>query len=659
LAASRLRRALDFTSDCAVVWFAVWTLAAYVGMLTGAHVTLLVALWVAGALTATAALVRFRGRSLAARDDEPSPAGEAGLLRSRGRLAGVGVVSGLTAAVLAAASPSVPWVLPASAALLSAACVVLAGRSRSPWTASRGAEILGREGDFIAFGVALCFAAVSLLIRLGNADDVFYVNRATAVAQLNRIPVLDVIFTHEEAARGGGAGLPVDSYSALQGAVAHVLGIQAPSVAYYVVPPVATFLAIWSLWRLLRSWAAQRVLLCFGLGSVFWIWSTQAQLSSGSYFLTRIWQGKVAFVAWLVPTIYLYLTRWLEGRDGRTAALLVAAGISAIGMTGSATFAGPLIFLTAVVAILACGDWRRLWAPLVAGAIPLGIGLGVLSRFPLSETVGKGRMPDNDWFYHELFGFGFVCVVAGAAIWLAPWLARAGPPARLASGIAVVVALLLAPGVLGLLHDVSGLTETLRRTLWLVPTPSLVGLLASAPLPSRFGRMVPIAATAIVACLLVAFGNPLWRSRESGRQLWHFPPAWKANEGRLAMARTILDRYDGTGPILVRKGIMAEIAILTTEPKTVNPRSLYLIRTRESQRLTTARLKLTAFVMSDRLPPEPVVRKALVDLQVGLVCLEEGDPEFRARRAVITPAFRQSFGTQGYSCFERRPDGPA
>jgi hypothetical protein len=63
--------------------------------------------------------------------------------------------------------------------------------------------------------------------------------------------------------------------------------------------------------------------------------------------------------------------------------------------------------------------------------------------------------------------------------------------------------------------------------------------------------------------------------------------------------------------------------------------------------------------MSDRVPPEPVVRKALVDLQVGLVCLEEGDPEFRARRAVITPALRQSFGTQGYSCFERRPDGPA
>ena len=658
MAASRLRRALDFTSDCAVVWFAVWTLAAYVGMLTGARVTLLVALWVTGALIATAALVLLRGRALAALNDEPSPAGEPRRFRSTGRLAGLGVVSGLTAAVLAAASPSVPWVLPAFAALLSAACLVLAGRFRLPRTATRGAATLGREGDFIAFGVALCFAALSLVLRFGNADDVFYVNRATAVAQLNRIPVLDVIFTHEEAARGGGAGLPLDSYSALQGAVAHVLGVQAPSVAYYVVPPVATFLAVWSLWRLLRSWAPQRVLLCFGLGSVFWIWSAEAQLSSGSYFLTRIWQGKVAFVAWLVPTIYLYLTRWLEGREGGTAALLVATGVSAIGMTGSATFAAPLVFLTAVLAILACGDWPRLWAPLVAGAIPLGIGLGVLSRFPLSETVGKGRMPDNAWFYHELFGFGFVCVVAGAGIWLAPWLARAGPPARLASGIAVVVALLLAPGALVLLHDISGLTETLRRTLWLVPTPALVGLLASAPLPSRFGRIVPIGATALVACLLIAFGNPLLRSR-AGRVVWQFPPAWKANPERLATARDILDRYDGSGPILVRKGVMGEIAILTSEPKAVNPRSLYLIRTRQPRWLTTARLKLTAFVMKDRLPSETVVRKALGDLQVGLVCLEEDDPEFRARVSVIAPMFRQSFETHGYSCFERRPRGSA
>jgi hypothetical protein len=427
-------------------------------------------------------------------------------------------------------------------------------------------------------------------------------------------------------------------------------------VAYYVFPPLFTFLAIWSLWRLLRAWAPQRALLCFGLGSVFWLFSAQAELSSGSFFLARIWQGKVAFVAWLIPTIYVYLTRWLSGRDrnGLTAALLIAAGIGAIGMTGSATFAAPILFLTALIALVVCADFRGLWAPLVAGAIPLAIGLAVLSRFPLSETVGTRRMPGNAWFYHEVFGFGFVCAVAGAAIWLAPWLARAGPPARLTTGIAVVTAALLAPGVLELLHDFSGLTGTLRRTLWLVPGPALVGLLASAPLPRRLPRRAPIAATALVACLLVALGHPIWRSNAGGTQL-DFPPAWKVPKQDLAIAQSILTRYDGSGPILVRQGIMEMIAIETVEPKAINPRGLYLKRTRGPQRLRAQRITLTSFIMQrDRSPSDSEVREALEGLEVGLVCIEEEHPDLMARLQAIA-LYRKSFETYGYVCFERQP----
>jgi Family of unknown function (DUF6077) len=643
-------------SDCAVVWFAVWTLAAYLGMLTGARVTLLVALWLGGSVLATVLLVVRRPRSSPEPNDAPRPDIPGVFSRWRPWLLGVGVVSGLAAGGLAAAPEHVRWPFASLPALVAVGCVAAAGAFRSRPTALPAHEPGGRFGDLVAFGTALGFAVISLVVRQGNADDVFYVNRATAVAQLDRIPVLDVIFTHEEASRGGGAGLPVDSYSALQGAVAHVFGVQAPSIAYYVVPPLFTFLAIWSLWRLLRAWAPQRALLCFTLGSVFWLFSAQAQLTSGSYFLTRIWQGKVAFVVWLVPTIYVYLTRWMEGRDLVTAGLLVAAGISSIGMTGSATFAAPLVFLTALIALVACADWRALSAPLVAGAIPLGIGLVVLSRFPLSETVGSGPLPGNAWFYHQLFGFGFVCAVAGAAVWLAPWLARPGPPARLASGIAVITAVLLTPGVLGLLHDVSGLTETLRRTLWLIPIPTVVGLLASAPFPRRLGHLAPVAATAVMVCLLVALGHPLWRTR-AGEAIWDFPPAWKVSKPRMAIARAILAHYDGSGPILVRKGIMQEIAIVTAEPKAVNARNLYLIRTREPQKLTRERLTLTAFVMGDDpSPPDTAVREALAGLRVGLVCLEEDDPELIARLEAIAPAYRKSFETHGYACFERRPN---
>jgi hypothetical protein len=138
----------------------------------------------------------------------------------------------------------------------------------------------------------------------------------------------------------------------------------------------------------------------------------------------------------------------------------------------------------------------------------------------------------------------------------------------------------------------------------------------------------------------------------------HAPPTWKVSEERMATARAILERYDGPGPILVRQGVMAEIAIVTVEPKAVNARSLYLIRTNQPERLTKQRLRLTAFVMREgSLPPEPLVRHALADFEVGLVCLEEADPQFAARRAVLGGVYRESFGTDGYRCFVRRPSG--
>jgi hypothetical protein len=158
-----------------------------------------------------------------------------------------------------------------------------------------------------------------------------------------------------------------------------------------------------------------------------------------------------------------------------------------------------------------------------------------------------------------------------------------------------------------------------------------------------------------VACLLVVFGHPLWRSH-GGAWLWHWPPSWKVSLARLEVARSILAHYDGSGPILVRKGIMQTIAIVTVEPKAVNARNLYLIRTREPQRLTTERLTLTSFAMhEDPLPSDSAVREALDDLGVGLVCIRKADSELMARLEAIAPSYRKSFVRRGYACFERQP----
>ena len=655
MSASRLRLGLDLLSDCAVVAFGLWTLLAYVGMATGAPVLLLVAIWGA-ALFATAAFFHLRRKS----EETPVPSEERAFDHQAATLsmgwADWALVGSLGAGVLTAflvARMSLGWWFLYWMLAVAATAALVVVRSRGSTRVTDVREPLDRRADWFVIVVGLALAALSLFVRVGNSDDVFYVNRATATAQLGHIPVLDVIFTHEEVARSGGAGLPVDSYSALQGAVARTLDIHAASVAYFIVPPLVAFLATWGLWRLLRFWAPRRAPLCFSLACVFWLWSAQYDLTPGNVFLTRIWQGKVAFVSWLVPTIFVYLTKWLTRQDLATAALLLFAGLGSIGMTGSATFIAPLIFLTALIPLLARGEWRALPIPFVAGAMPLAIGLFVVLRFPLAEAVGGAPLHSNGWLYHEYLGAGFVGGIAGTAVCAAAVLTRSGPPRHLAVGMAIVTVVLFMPRVLPLLHDLSGLSVTLRRTLWFIPLPALVGLLAAVPAPRRLRRAAQVALTVLLAGLLIAFGHPLWRG-EFGDSRWAFPPGWKiAPPARLASAKAILARYDGEGPVLARIGIMEVIAVLTVEPKAVNARTLYLVRTREPFERSSQRLALTRLVMrTDPRPSDVVVRQALAQLDVGLVCLRTTQSVL-IRRVESAGPYRRAFRTHGYVCLER------
>jgi Family of unknown function (DUF6077) len=653
-----LRGALDFLSDWAVLCFASWTLFAYLGMITDARVSLLVPVWLATTPFLAAFLI-IRGVRRGPAADVAATAGPAEPegWTARRTLLVIGLAAGFVAALLAASRREIPWPVVWLPVFVAAAAAVGAGRLRS-----RAPTVVTEErnwpADLFAALVSLGFAGMSLIIMRANSDDVFYVNRATATSQLNRIPTLDVIFTHEEAARGGGAGLPVDSYSALQGGLARLFDVHALSVAYFLFPVVFTFLATWAMWRLVRAWAPSHAWLCFALGCVFWLFSSQFALTSGNYFLNRMWQGKVPLVAWLVPTAYVYLTRWLGKRDAVTAVLILAAALCSIGLTSSATFVAPLVFLTAVIPLVARKDWRALALPLVAAAIPLVIGLFVLSRFPLSETVGLGVLFPQSWFYQQVVGVGLVATVAALALWAAPWLARSGPAQQVTTGLAVVVAVVIAPGMLELLSDISGLTATLRRTLWIVPFPALVALLAVLPLrrtigrlDARIGRFAPFAAALTIGVLLVAFGAPLWTDFRTGKAWWHYPPTWKMHKA--AEARAILRKYDGDGPILARRDVMQAIVLLAVEPKAVNARTLYLERTDLPPEAITDRIVLTEFIHRENPPPSSfAVRKALARLEVGLICVPVYARELVPTIEALGP-FEPAFDTRGQVCLER------
>jgi hypothetical protein len=644
-----------------VLAFAAWTLIAYGGMITEAKVSLLVPIWLAVASLLGVVVVFLSRRSQTPAPAERIGASRVTLLaaRHRRRLLAASLAAGVSSAFLAAGTERAPWSLAWAAAVVAVAAVAIV---RLPSAGPVDLEPQPRwPENAVAVLVGLGFVAMSLVINRPNADDAFYVNRATATAQLNRIPVRDVLFTEERVPPASAVGLPVDTFSALQGALGRFLGIEGASFAYYVTPPLMTFLATWALWRLLRSWAPRNLVLCFALGCVYWLFSAQSSLTAGSFFLTRMWQGKVIFVAWLVLTVHTYLTRWLARRHALTAVLLLAAGVSSTGMTASASFVAPLLFATAALPLLVRREWRGLPVLIAASAIPFLVGFVATRKYPLAEQLG-GVIKEPSWYFHEVLGVGLVAAVGALGLWSAPWLARSGPAARLTSGIAVISLVLLAPALLPTLADAIDLGRALRRMLWIIPLPAMVGLLGAVPLgllvrrlsSSALLRSLAVATPAlVVAGLLVAVGQPLWNRYTTNDSLWVSRPTWKTNQDYLSDARAILARYRGNRAILANEPVMAAIALVTVQPKAVDARRYYAKLTPEPLQRIRERLWLTDFVRgAEQRPSRREVRRALSDLRVGLVCVRNSLPTV-IREVELTGRYREAFRVRDLVCLRR------
>lgn len=648
-------------SDLGVLAFATWTFIAWAGMATEARVSLLVPIWLATVpLLGVGLAILNRRRNEGPRPKRAVGAEEAEAGTPLARRLVIATLAGVfVAAILAGAAPGAPWPVIWIGAFVAVVVAVALGRLGSQ-EEERPSRLPGWSAHAFAALTGLVFAGMSLFINRPNGDDTFYVSRAVGTAQLNRIPVRDIVFTYEQVGPISGAGLPVDSFSALVGAGARFVGIHGASAAYYVSPPLMTFLATWALWRVIRSWAPRNVVLCFAVGAVYWIFSAQSALTPGSYFLNRMWQGKVIFVAWMVMTAYVLMTRWLRQRDAATAVLLLAAGVGSIGMTASAAFVAPLLFSVAMLPLLVRRDWRGLPILLGAAAIPLLAGFIATRLYPVELLVIKEL--SNSYYFHEVFGWGFVAAVSLIGLCAAPWLARSGTAAALTASCALVAVFIMAPRLLPTLNDVTDLTSVLRRTLWIVPLPALVGLLGAIPVvqvlrrlagrPVLIRRLAVAAPALLVAGLLVAFGHPVWISWRFGNSMWEARPTWKIHERQLKSARAILSHYHGTDAILVEEPIMHTIALITVRPKVVNARSFYARLAPERRQRTRYRLSLTRFVEGrGPKPSHERVQHALSDLRVGLVCVEESKPLII--REVETFGYREAFRVRRLVCLRR------
>ena len=361
------------------------------------------------------------------------------------------------------------------------------------------------------WAVGAVLAYLSLRTVRVDADDVFYVNKAVYVAETGRIPLRDTIYSDQvlPALRGAGTA-SLQSIEVLQGAVAHLLGISAGTVVYLVTPPVMSFLAVWAVWRLARSWSVVRALVAFAVATTYLLWGVKSGYGLGAFWIGRIWQGKVIFVCLAVPLLYLALTRWARLGRRYDAAMLFAVGAVALGLTSTATLVVPPIAAGAAVMLLLCRR-PRWYVPLLAAAYPVASGVVVALAAAGGGQFGNVAFTSFEAF-HAVVGDRLWGALGVVGLLLAPWAVRAGAARMTAAAGSVVAVAAMAPGVPQLVNTVTGAGPILYRLMWMAVLPVLVGVLATAPLPvDRFApavrRTVAVAVPAALAALLVVGGQ--------------------------------------------------------------------------------------------------------------------------------------------------------
>lgn len=655
-----VERSADLLLDGVVVVLATWTVVYHLCLVLrlGVQTALLAELVL---LAGAAFLFRSRvRRSVGQRAEE-----DLGAPRQGGRVQPLVMVT-VGCAVLSALGMAIsaPWVLVWPPFLLAALGgswhaigVVRRAGVRTPRVRAPSADAPwgGRTG-VVVLAWALALTVLSTFVVRSNPDDLFYLNVAQWVASRGEFPLRDTLFS--DLAYPMSNWPPTASYDAMVGALAYLGGVKAATVAYVLVTPVATFLSVLALWRLLRSWQVVHVGVALSAALVFLLFDgTSSYASPGNLFLTRLWQGKVILLCVVVPLLLVYALAHVQNPSRRSASRLFLGGTAAVALSTTALFLTPIIAAAGAAPLLLQRRWRAAM-----------VGFGAMAAYPLGAATATvvlgGRSADDfasrrlfrfdpSWFGPEIFLTGFVAAAGVLAVLLGALLVP-HPAARVTTGLLVLAtAVTFVPGVTDLGYDLVGLGPTLWRVSWVCTVGALVGVLVAwtgAHLRGLRQRWAAPAAAVVAGSLLAAFGAPIWASETSST--FGAPWQWKRGDSTRPVTEWLIETGSAGERVLAPDPVSITVAVTTTKVKTVAPRDYYMDYLREDPSFHfSERLALTDFVNHDG-PWEPrEVRQALGVLDVDSVCLYAED---RGRAAALRPAgFVDDLVTKYYRCLRR------
>ena len=607
-------------TDLAVVVLSTWTVVYHLCLLLRLAVPWAVILEILA--LACWAVVRSRVRADVEHHDAGVPPAQIPSSTAETATLAVTVGAGAVAALLVAFDTA--WTLIAVlwlAAALAGTCWAALRRRRShgPGPAPRPAGL-----DLpVALAWAVGLAVLSLFTLWPNPDDLYYVNLSQWVADHGTFPLRDTIFS--DLVFPMSSWPPIASYDALGGTIARLCGVHAATVVYIGVPPLATFLSVLAMWRLLRAWRVPHVAVALSVALIFLLFDGGSGYAApGNLFLIRIWQGKVILLCLMVPLLLVYALRYVERPTRSHLWWLFAGGVAAVGLTTTAMFLVPLIALGGAAPLVRRRPAQALQGfaamaayPLLAGALTVAVGGRSADLFESRELFRF----DPSWFGHAIFRSGPLAVIAVLAVLLGALLVphRA---ARVTTGVlALLTGVTFVPGFTHLAFDLVGLGPTLWRVSWITSIAALVGVLASA-LASSVSRptlslLGPLALTAV----LVVFGLPIWS--EANNVALVTPPHWQRGRQSVTTVQAALAHAEPGDVILSPEDLAVTLDVLTTRVKTVAPRDYFMDYLRDdpafhfAERLTLVRFANESADSADL----AAVGRALKALGVDQVCL--------------------------------------
>jgi hypothetical protein len=523
-------------------------------------------------------------------------------------------------------------------------------------TASKPAT--GRWEPWIVLAWCVGLAVLSLCTLRANPDDLYYINLSQWVAEHGAFPVHDTIFANQRWPMTSWP--PTASYDPLVGEVARVLSVRAGTVAYELVPPVATAAAVLALWRLLRTWRVPRVAWTLSIALAFLLMDgAHTYATPGNLFVTRLWQGKVILLCVVVPIALVHLLRYVEHPDRRGLVRLAVTGIAAVACSTTAMFLVPVIALAGV-------------APLVRRPRAAVAGFLALAAYPLATGVATmalgGRSADDfgdrglyrfdpEWIGHAVFLTYLPAFVVVLAVLLGP-LTVPHRAARLTTAITLLpVGVVFIPGVTHLAYDLTGLGPTLWRLTWACTIAALVGV-AAVRVWSLLRARWSVAVTTLLAVVAVAVygvAAPPTLSRATHTS-FAMPPHWQRSEDSLAVVRWMLRTVPGHGVVLAPNDVSITVSVMTNRLRPVAPRAYFMANLATEPGFDFAQRQLLVRTAN---PPGTVAMRrnplvfsaALNTLHVKAACFERGNTV--GIGLIRAAGFQPGLTTADYRCFVR------